>query len=205
MNNTLLDLLERQLVEIDLQELNNRCKYELIGNKDHILYPFLFGRYAFMDTEILPENDIHLILDCFTRKGEYPLVAIGNWRANAYAEALIEKYAQNPTLILLNFFSETRLLNMFRNNCYVYIDSNHQPNYRTSLIEAMYMQLPIIAYASSYNVNLTSKKALLFKNSSELLFALKSLHPTKAAQMGLTLRAELEIKMKQARPLPIAK
>ncbi|HJV20713.1 MAG TPA: glycosyltransferase [Sediminibacterium sp.] len=175
--------------------LQNHCTKEVITPRDHITYPFLYGKYALLTTPVLPGNDIHVVLDSFLKFAEYPLVICGEWEANSYAEALYAKYNKNHAIHLLNRVKDLRTMNMLRSNCYVYIDAFYQPDYNTSLIEAMYMQLPILAFASHYNINLTSNKAMYYKMPTELLAALKSLHPTKAAELGSTMKEVISRKI----------
>lgn len=175
--------------------LQNHCNKEVITPRDHITYPFLYGKYALLSTPVLPGNDIHVVLDCFLKFAEYPLVICGDWEGNSYAEALYAKYNKNHAIHLLDKVKDLRTRNMLRSNCYVYIDAFYQPDHNTSLIEAMYMQLPILAFASHYNINLTSNKAMYYKMPTELLAALKSLHPTKAAEIGSTMKEVISSKI----------
>jgi hypothetical protein len=99
----------------------------------------------------------------------------GDWNNNAYAEAIYQKYKGYYAIHLLDTVTDQRTLNMLRSNCYVFIDSYYQPNNDPSLIEAMFMQLPILAFASHYNVNLTSGKAMYYRMPTELLTSYQSL------------------------------
>ena len=86
---------------------------------------------------------------------------------------------------------------MLRTNCFIYIDSHHQEDQSASLIEAMYMQLPIIAYASEYNKTLTQNNAMFFRHSSELIDILHSLHPTKAANNGALMKQSISSQLEK--------
>lgn len=175
---------QNQLEENKSISLQNRCKHEIIQPKDHTLYPFLYGKYALMITEPDPENDIHIVFDTFIKLNQYPLVAIGNWQSNAYGQALYEKYTNSYLIKLLYPQMQERALNMLRTNCFIYLDAHHQKNETASTIEAMYMQLPIIAYESEYNKIITGNNAFFYKQSTDLKALLHSLHPTKTAING---------------------
>ncbi|MDD2793403.1 MAG: glycosyltransferase [Sediminibacterium sp.] len=192
-------ILLQDLYTASLTYLQNHCNKEVITPRDHITYPFLFGKYALLTTPVLPGNDIHVVLDVFSKFTEYPLVICGDWKNNSYAEALYTKYSNNHAIHLLDTVKDMRTLNMLRSNCYVYIDAFYQPDHNTSLIEAMYMQLPVLAFASHYNINLTSNKAMYYKMPTELLAALKSLHPTKAAEIGSTMKEVISNKINAAK------
>jgi len=190
-----------QLNRIAQKSLNDYCTHEIIQTKDHTLFPFLYGKYALIITEPEPENDIHIVFDAFEKFNQYPIIAVGNWKANAYGQALYERY-QNSYLVKLIYPQiQLRTLNMLRTNCFIYIDAHHLENQSASLIEAMYMQLPIIAYASAYNVALTQNNAMFFKHASELLEILHSLHPTKAANYGVLMKQCISSQLEKLRPI----
>lgn len=195
-------ILKHDLHVITNDYLQRNCTKEVITSSDQQNYPFLYGKYALLTSPIEPSNDIHVVLDTFLQFSEYPIVVCGNWKANAYAEAVYEKYHQHYSIHLLNNITDLRVLNMLRSNCYVFLDAYYQPNNDWSLIEAMFMQLPVIAFASPYNFNLTSNKAMYYKMPTELLEALKSLHPTKASEIGNSMKEVIKGKIFAQQQLP---
>jgi hypothetical protein len=189
--------INEQLNEISQKLLIDHCNHEIIQTKDHTQFPFLYGKYALMITEPEPENDIHIVFDGFEKFNQYPIIAVGNWKANAYGQALFERYRNSYLVKLIHPQIQLRTLNMLRTNCFIYIDSHHQEDQSASLIEAMYMQLPIIAYASEYNKALTQNNAMFFKHSSELIDILHSLHPTKAANNGVLMKQSISSQLEK--------
>lgn len=189
--------IKEQLLEMSQKLLNDHCNHEIIQTKDHTLFPFLYGKYALMITEPEPENDIHIVFDGFEKFNQYPLIAIGNWKANAYGQALYERYQNSYLIKLIDPQIQLRTLNMLRTNCFIYIDSHHQEDNSASLLEAMYMQLPIIAYASDYNKTLTQNNAMFFKHSNELMEVLYSLHPSKAANYGVLMKQTISSQLEK--------
>lgn len=175
--------------------LSTICKKEVIHHKDHTRFSFLFGKYAMMITDLEPENDIHLLFDLFESNVSYPLVVIGHWESSPYSQALYDKYNTYQLLHLIEPTIPLRTLNMLRTNCYIYIDAHHDSSEHDSLLEAMYLQLPIIAYASNYNKKMTDEKAIYFKRPAELLHALKILHPYKIAENGAAMKAIIDKKI----------
>ncbi|PJE47188.1 MAG: hypothetical protein CUR34_06590 [Sediminibacterium sp.] len=171
-----------------LKEIQDRCIYEMIQARDHLQYPFLYGKYALINTNPEPENDIHIVFDCVKKLNEFPLVAIGKWDANPYAKALYKKYADCNLIQMINSNIEWRTYNMFRSNCFIYIDANHKKNDSIKLLEAMYMQLPIITYADYNNLKLTNQQGWYYTNGIDLKIILKSLHQTNTAQNGLLMK-----------------
>lgn len=195
-------MLQYDLHLITQEYLQKSCTKEVVTSHDHQNYPFLYGKYALLTSPIEPGNDIHVIIDTFLKFAEYPIVICGDWKANSYAEALQAKYHQNKAIHLLEIITDHRILNMLRSNCYVFLDAYYQPNNDWSLIEAMYMQLPVIAYASPYNFNLTSNKAMYYKMPTELLEALKSLHPTRASEIGKSMKEVINGKLYKQQQIP---
>ncbi|MDP3392801.1 hypothetical protein [Sediminibacterium sp.] len=191
--------IKEQLSEISHKLLSDHCNHEIIQTKDHTLFPFLYGKYALMITEPDPENDIHIVFDGFEKFNQYPIIAVGNWKANAYGQALFERYQKSYLIKLIDPQIQLRTLNMLRTNCFIYIDSHHQEDNSASLIEAMYMQLPIVAYASDYNKAITQDNAMLFKHSTELIEILHSLHPTKAANNGVLMKQSISSQLEKLR------
>ncbi|TAG09544.1 MAG: hypothetical protein EAZ13_02145 [Sphingobacteriia bacterium] len=176
-------------------QVGDCCKKEMILAKDHAIFSFLYGKYALMITSLEPENDLHLIFDLFEFNIEYPLVAIGNWNSSPYSQALYAKYHNHKMLHLIEPQLHSRTLNMLRSNCYVYIDAHHQVDDKNTLTEAMYLQLPVIAYASNYNKKLTEDKALYYKSVSHLLDAIKSLYPNKASENSTFMKIIIDQKI----------
>ncbi|OYZ00075.1 MAG: hypothetical protein B7Y37_12470 [Sphingobacteriia bacterium 28-36-52] len=191
--------IKEQLSEISYKLLNDHCNHEIIQTKDHTLFPFLYGKYALMITEPDPENDIHIVFDGFEKFNHYPIIAVGNWKANAYGQALFERYQKSYLIKLIDPQIQLRTLNMLRTNCFIYIDSHHQEDNSASLIEAMYMQLPVVAYASDYNKAITQDNAMFFKHSTELIDILHSLHPTKAANNGVLMKQSISSQLEKLR------
>ena len=66
------------------------------------------------------------------------------------------------------------ILNEIRSNCEFYIHGHSAGGTNPSLVEAMCLNLPIIAYDVSYNRMTTANSATYFKNSSDLISLLKN-------------------------------
>ncbi len=153
----------------------DHCNKEAISANDLTKYPFLYGKYAFKVARIEPENNIHLILETFERFTQYPIVIIGNWNSSKYGQLLKEKYSKCPSMYLVDPIYAPRELNVIRSNCYIYIHGHSAGGTNPSLVEAMNLELPILAYNVSFNTATTANKAMYFKTSDDLLGVLKSL------------------------------
>lgn len=132
-------------------------------------YPFLNRPYAFKVCRIEPENNINMVLEAFSKMPQYTLVMIGNWNNSDYGKELYSEYKQYPNLLLLNPIYDQRTLDLIRGNAYVYLHGHSAGGTNPSLVEAMYLSLPVIAYDVSYNRATTENKAFYFKNAESII------------------------------------
>ena len=146
---------------------------KVLSNKIQKKYPFLSDKYAFKVCRIEPENNVHLILDAFSEYSELSIVMIGNWKNSEYGKELKEKYNSFKNIFLLDPIYDQNILNQIRSNCFVYMHGHSAGGTNPSLVEAMYLGLPIMAYDVQYNRETTQGKALYFKDKNELIKLLK--------------------------------
>lgn len=137
--------------------------------EDKRLYPFLKKSYAFKVCRIEPENSVHVILEAFQEMPKYTLVIVGNWNINEYGKALKSKYSYCSNLILLDPIYDQQKLDVLRSNAMVYVHGHSAGGTNPSLVEAMYLGLPVIAFGVSYNRTTTGHKALYFSTKNELI------------------------------------
>ena len=147
-------------------------------------YSFLQQKYAFKVCRIEPENNIHLVLAAFKELPQLPLVLVGNWSHSVYGMALKTTYGDLPNLHLLDPIYEPTELNMLRSNCAVYVHGHSAGGTNPSLVEAMYLGLPIIAFDVIYNQVTTEFKGVYFKTKSDLLANVLSLSATDLQTLG---------------------
>lgn len=131
-------------------------------------YPFLKYPYAFKVCRIEPENNIHIVLEAFAHSSKKNLVIVGNWNASEYGIQLKKKFETHPRIQLLDPIYNQEKLDMIRSNCHIYIHGHSAGGTNPSLVEAMYLGLPIMAFDVTYNRCTTENKALFFKNTEEL-------------------------------------
>lgn len=132
-------------------------------------FPFLKNEYAFKVARIEPENNIRTILKAFAKQENLPLVLIGNWKNSDYGKSLQEEFGQLSHMHLLDPIYESNLLNQIRSNAKVYIHGHSEGGTNPSLVEAMYLGLPIISFDIIYNKVTTESQAIYFKTIDELL------------------------------------
>ncbi|QKJ28029.1 glycosyltransferase, family 4 [Aliarcobacter cibarius] len=148
---------------------------EILSDELKVKYPFLGSRYAFKVCRIEPENNIHLILDAFSEYKLLNIVMIGNWENSEYGKDLKEKYSSFENIFLLDPIYEQDILNQIRSNCYVYMHGHSAGGTNPSLVEAMYLGLPIMAYGVQYNRETTEGKALYFDDKDGLIELLENI------------------------------
>lgn len=137
-------------------------------------YPFLKEKYAFKVSRIEPENNNHLILEAFSKLPQKTLVMLGNWDRSEYGIELKEKYSKFPNIKILNPIYEQKELDILRSNCDIYVHGHSAGGTNPSLVEAMYLGLPIVTYGVSYNKATTENKAFYFSDEKELINILES-------------------------------
>lgn len=150
-------------------------------------YPFCRESYAVTVCRIEPENNVHVILKAFTQMSERVmiqhdggtgntrkftlarhLVIVGNWEKSEYSRALKAKYSETQNIHLLAVIYEGHEINWLRSNAAVYIHGHSAGGTNPSLVEAMNLGLPILAFDCVYNRATTEEKALYWKNADEL-------------------------------------
>jgi len=132
-------------------------------------FSFLDSPYVFTVCRIEPENNVEMQLKAFKEcEIGMPYVVVGNWSANEYGMKLYQKYSKVKNIILYNPIYEMEELNVLRSNCYFYLHGHSAGGTNPSLVEAMYLGLPVIAYGVNYNRETTFGKALYFDCSDDL-------------------------------------
>jgi glycosyltransferase involved in cell wall biosynthesis len=138
-------------------------------------HPFLAGDYAFKVCRIEPENNIHIVLEAFARHAKMPLVLVGNWEHSEYGHDLRELYRQYRNLYLLDPIYQHDELNMLRSNCTLYVHGHSAGGTNPSLVEAMYLGIPVLSYGAVYNRITTQERAIYFETAEDIILALRKL------------------------------
>lgn len=147
----------------------DHCRARPISQKTFGEYPFLNTKYAFKVCRIEPENNLEMILEGFSKADYLPLVIVGNWDNSDFGKHMKILYKDYKHLYLINPIYNQDILNEFRSNCYVYVHGHSAGGTNPSLVEAMSLKLPIIAYDVNYNRATTQNQALYFSNTEQLV------------------------------------
>ncbi len=138
-------------------------------------FSFLKHNYAFSVCRIEPENNIHVLLNAFEQFKKLTLAIIGNWSKSEYGQQLKENYSNVENIILIDPIYDQTILDQIRSNCYLYLHGHSAGGTNPSLVEAMYLELPILAFDVSYNRATTEDKALYFHDHKELIVLLEKI------------------------------
>jgi glycosyltransferase involved in cell wall biosynthesis len=147
---------------------------------------YSFGKepYALSVCRIEPENNIHIFLESFSRQKDMPLVVIGNWRNSNYGLQLLKTYARFTHIYLLGPIYESEKLNSLRSHACLYIHGHSAGGTNPSLVEAMFLGLPVFAFDCVYNRYTTENQCMYWSNSDELYTYIVQREKARLEQMG---------------------
>lgn len=137
-------------------------------------YPFLKTDYAVKVCRIEPENNVHIVLDAFSALPGRNLVVVGNWENSEYGKNLKMFYSKFENLHLIDPVYNQREIDIIRSMAVVYIHGHSAGGTNPSLVEAMYLELPVFAFDVSYNKITTENQAYYFNSSEDLKNLLKN-------------------------------
>lgn len=126
------------------------------------------GKYAIAVCRIEPENNSRMVLEAFS-KLDYPLLYIGNWDHSEYSRKLREEFSRFPSLNLADGVYDLDVLYALRSNAGMYVHGHSAGGTNPSLVEAMSLGLPVLAYDVVYNRETTENQASYFKDTAGLL------------------------------------
>lgn len=141
-------------------------------------------RYAFSVCRIEPENNIHIIVEAFSRQQDVPLVLVGNWNKSEYGRELRRRFAAFAHLHLLDPIYDLGKLRTLRANAFLYVHGHSAGGTNPSLVEAMHFGRPILAFDCVFNRATTEDKALFFLGTEGLQELVAGLNESIASQVG---------------------
>ena len=150
-------------------------------------YPFMAHPYAFKVCRIEPENNVHIVLKAFSEMPEYRLVMVGNWDNSEYGRNLKENYSEYPNITILDPIYDQQRLDLIRSNAVLYVHGHSAGGTNPSLVEAMYLGLPIVTFGVSYNRVTTENKALYFRTEKELKQIILNTKLSEIQKLGVTM------------------
>jgi len=148
------------------------------------MFPFLKEDYALTICRIEPENNIHLILEAFKKYKKLNYVIVGNFDMNQYGKELKKRYQKEKNIFMLKSIYDKKILNQIKSNCKLYIHGHSVGGTNPSLVEAMCLGLPIVAYDVIFNRKTTGNKAKYFRNVDDIINILKGLNTLELKKIG---------------------
>jgi glycosyltransferase involved in cell wall biosynthesis len=146
-----------------------------VHSLDAELYPFLKYRYAVKVCRIEPENNVHIVLEAFSRLKSLSLVLIGNWESSEYGRSLRAAFEGFDNLFLLDPIYSSGPLNTIRSSASIYVHGHSAGGTNPSLVEAMSLGLAVCAFDVPYNRETTDNRAIYFDTAESLLAILSTL------------------------------
>lgn len=164
------------------------------SEQDFVTYPFLSKPYAVKVCRIEPENNVLTILKVFSENPDHHLVVVGNWENSHYGKDLKQKFSVFENISLLDPIYDQHTLDMIRGNAFLYIHGHSAGGTNPSLVEAMFLGLPVICYGVSYNRTTTGDQAFYFSDEKELENLLKTLTQADIKKCALRMKKIAENK-----------
>ncbi len=132
-------------------------------------YPFLTTKYDVTVSRAQEDMNIHMVIDAYKNIPDRNLVVISNWDISEYGIKLrSENKGKFSNIILCEAIYNIQELNAIRSNSSIYLHTHSLCGTAPSLVEAMYLGLPVICYDVDTNRAATEEKSLYFKDALEL-------------------------------------
>lgn len=139
-------------------------------------YPFLNGQYDVTVSRAQVDMNIHMVIDAYKQVPERKVVIISNWQKSEYGQKL---YAENAgkyeNILLQNAIYNQKELNTIRSNASLYLHTHSMCGTAPSLVEAMYLGLPVVCFKVPTNIESTEHQSIYFGSVSELVNILMKL------------------------------
>lgn len=132
-------------------------------------YPYMKHPYAVTVCRIEPENNVHKIIEAFSRIPEKQLVIVGNWKNSEYGTNLKEQFSKFENIHLLDPIYESHEINWIRSNASLYVHGHSAGGTNPSLVEAMNFGLPILAFDCVYNRATTQDECLYWNTEEDII------------------------------------
>lgn len=162
----------------------DHAKSEPITPEMEEKYPFLKGKYDVTVSRAQEDMNIHMVIDAYKQVPERTVVIVSNWKKSEYGQNL---YAENagkyPNIILLNAIYDQKELNTIRSNAALYLHTHSMCGTAPSLVEAMYLNLPVVCFKVPTNIETTEHKSIYFETVPELINLLKGLNEETLARL----------------------
>lgn len=139
-------------------------------------YPFIDKQFDVTISRAQKDMNIHLVLEAYKKLSNRKIVVISNWEISDYGKDLKARYeGKYENIIILNSIYDLIELNAIRSNASLYIHTHSLCGTAPSLVEAMFLNLPIICFDVETNRSTTEEKSYYFSNQYSLAKIVNSL------------------------------
>ena len=139
-------------------------------------YQFLKGKYDVTVSRAQEDMNIHMVIDAYKQVPERTVVIVSNWQKSEYGQKLYTENADKyENIILLNAIYDQKELNTIRSNASLYLHTHSMCGTAPSLVEAMYLNLPVVCFNVPTNLETTEHKSVYFESVPELVDVLKGM------------------------------
>ena len=132
------------------------------------------NNYFFKVCRIEPENNIHIILEAFS-KLSHNILIIGNWNNSNYGMNLRGKYGKFTNIFLENPMYDKKQLDILRRNSFVYLHGHSVGGTNPSLIESMALGCLILAHDNKFNRYVTDNICFYFTEIKSIKESIKKI------------------------------
>jgi glycosyltransferase involved in cell wall biosynthesis len=142
---------------------------------DHLkqLYNFDFDSYYIAVARCQPDNNVKEIIEAFVKSGKN-LVFVSNWNSCFYGKRLKAQFEKHKNIKLLDAVYDKVLITSLRKQSEGYIHGHSAGGTNPTLVEAMWLGLPIFAYDVCFNRKTTNNHAVFWSTSNDLAHCLSA-------------------------------
>ena len=123
--------------------------------------------YDFAMARAQIDNNMEMILDAYATSG-LSLVFVSNWDSIPYGVLLKKKYSVFPNIYMVGPFYDLSKIKAIHQRARLYVHGHSAGGTNPSLVEAMWVGLPTLAFDVSFNRYTTHEQAFYFATSSQL-------------------------------------
>jgi len=140
--------------------------------------------YALSICRIEPENNVHMILEAFSKAKLMVLKFVGNWNSSEYARNLKAEYQDDAYIEIIDAVYDEKTIHNLRKDCKLYIHGHSAGGTNPSLVEIMHYDKTVLAFNCQYNRSTMRSIGLFFDDSQSLISLLRGLSQTHIEEIG---------------------
>lgn len=148
------------------------------------IYSFLTKKYYVSVSRAQFDNNLHMLLEAFSKTPEKNLVLVSNWDNSEYGVKLKNTYSNFENIYIVDAVYDLSKLDVIRSNAKAYIHSHTYCGTAPSLVEAMCMGLPIFSFDVKTNIYTTENKAIYFSSANNLIHVLNNTNELELTNLG---------------------